>query len=74
MKADLAAIQSEITEAQAEDAKYLGGLVKALSTSRIAILRQIEAMLEQRVSALKAGSASLGLSPLVGSADLDRAR
>lgn len=45
---DIAAIESEIRTAEAEEAKYEGGLVKALCSARLAILRQTHAMLQQR--------------------------
>jgi hypothetical protein len=56
VKADLAAIQSQITDSEKEDAKYTGGLTKALTASTIAILRQTEAILEQKLVSLKAGA------------------
>jgi hypothetical protein len=56
LKADLAAIQSQITESEKEDARYTGGLTKALTASTIAILRQTEAILEQKIVSLKAGA------------------
>lgn len=61
-KSDLASIQSEITAAQKIDAQYTGGLVKALTTSRIAILRQTEAMLDQKLLSYKAGAPAHHLS------------
>jgi hypothetical protein len=56
VKADLSAIQAEITESEKEDAKYVGGLTKALTGSTIAILHQTEAILEQKLVSLKAGA------------------
>jgi hypothetical protein len=56
VKADLTAIQSEITESEREDARYTGGLTKALTASTIAILHQTEAILEQKLVSLKAGA------------------
>jgi hypothetical protein len=56
VKADLVAIQSQITESEKEDARYTGGLTKALTASTIAILRQTEAILEQKIVSLKAGA------------------
>jgi hypothetical protein len=54
-KADLQdAIKStdaEIADAKAQDAKYSGGLVKALIGSRLATLEQTKAMLQQRANA-----------------------
>lgn len=48
--ADIASVDAEIRRAEAEDAKYSGGLVKALVGSEIAILRQTRAMLRHRAS------------------------
>ncbi len=56
VKADLTAIQAEIAESEKEDAKYTGGLTKALTGSTIAILHQTEAILEQKLVSLKAGA------------------
>jgi len=50
IKSEIATVQSEIKAAQA-DARYTGGLVKSLIAARIAILRQTEAMLQQRLKA-----------------------
>ncbi|MCK6684717.1 MAG: hypothetical protein L6R30_20130 [Thermoanaerobaculia bacterium] len=46
--ADIAALEAQIRRAEEEDAKYAGGLVKALIGSELHILRQSKAMLEQR--------------------------
>lgn len=55
VQSDLAVVQSDIKAAQAEDARYTGGLIKTLIASRIAILGQTEAMLQQKLLALKDG-------------------
>jgi hypothetical protein len=55
VKSDFAAVQAEIQAARTEDAKYSGGLVKALIASRIATLCQTEAMLQQRLLSFKVG-------------------
>jgi hypothetical protein len=62
VKADLAAIQSEIAESEKEDARYTGGLTKALTASTTAILRQTEATLEQKLVSLRAGARPLVVS------------
>jgi hypothetical protein len=51
LRADVAALQEQIKVAEAENAKYTGGLVKSLIASRLEILRQTEAMLQQRLKA-----------------------
>lgn len=48
---DLDYINKQIKEAEAESAKYAGGLIKTLIESRIQILNYTKAMLEQRIAA-----------------------
>ena len=48
IRADLASIDAEIRRVEEEDAKYSGGLVKALIGSELHIYRQTRAMLQQR--------------------------
>lgn len=48
---ELDRISREISEAESENAKLAGGLVKALIEARLATLRQSKAMLEQRKAA-----------------------
>ena len=55
VRTELATVQTEIKAAQVEDARYTGGLVKSLIAARIAILRQTEAMLRQRLNASSFG-------------------
>jgi len=55
VQSDLAAVQSETKAAQADDARYTGGLIKTLIATRIAILHQTEAMLEQKLLSLNLG-------------------
>lgn len=47
---DIAAIDTQIRRAEAEDQRYSGGLVKALIGAEIRILHQTRAMLQQRAS------------------------
>lgn len=47
----IAQIEKQIRETEAEDQKYAGGLIKALIGSRLAILKQTQAMLQQRAQA-----------------------
>ena len=53
----ISATNAQISTARAEDAKHKGGLVKALIQSRIAILEQTKAMLDQRAHASTFGIA-----------------
>ena len=48
LRSDIDAVGKQIKVSEQENAKYTGGLVKALIGARLAILRQTEAMLEQR--------------------------
>jgi hypothetical protein len=51
LKQVIESVDTEIADAKATDAKYSGGLVKALIESRLATLQQTRAMLEQRANA-----------------------
>jgi hypothetical protein len=55
--AEIAAVSKEIQAAEAESAKYSGGLVKATTDLRIATLKQTRAMLQQRRDATLQGIA-----------------
>lgn len=57
LKASIATVDVEIRATEAENAKYEGGLVKALIESRLATLRQTHAMLDQRANAWTFGIA-----------------
>jgi hypothetical protein len=51
VKAEISAVDAQITDAEAENVKYAGGLVKALVESRLATLKQTRALLAQRATA-----------------------
>ena len=51
VKTEIATVDAQIAEAEAENAKYAGGLVKALIESRLATLKQTRALLAQRATA-----------------------
>lgn len=51
LQSEIALVDSEIQAATVEDRKYAGGLIKTLIESRLAILRETKAMLEQRAAA-----------------------
>jgi hypothetical protein len=51
LKSEIAAIEVEIRAAQTEDAGLTGGLIKSLVGARIAVLRETEAMLQQKLMA-----------------------
>ncbi len=56
LKQDLQKVQKEIEQAKKEDAAYRGGLIKALITMRVEILKTNEALIEQRIHALEGGA------------------
>jgi hypothetical protein len=49
--AELTEVENQIKEAETQDAKYTGGLIKALIAARLETLRQTKAMLQQRAKA-----------------------
>jgi hypothetical protein len=51
VKTEIATVDAQITEAEADNAKYAGGFVKALVESRLGTLRQTWALLAQRAKA-----------------------
>lgn len=56
LKDDLSRIRHEIDQAVQEDAKYSGGLVKALIGVRLEVLRTNAALVEQRIHTLEGGA------------------
>lgn len=48
---EIAQIEKQIQETEAEDQKYAGGLIKAIIGSQLATLKQTHAMLQQRAKA-----------------------
>src|SRR5690242_13735000 len=51
IKSEIDVVDTQIRDAEAENAKYAGGLIKALIESRLATLKQTRAMLAQRAAA-----------------------
>jgi hypothetical protein len=56
LKEDLSRVNKQIDEATQEDAKYSGGLIKALIAVRLEILKTNAALVEQRIHALEGGA------------------
>ena len=56
LRAELDATRKEVVAAEAKDAKYSGGVVKAFSTLHIEILKTNEALLLQRIQAIESGA------------------
>lgn len=56
LRQDLDRIRKEVEQAKAEDARYAGGLIKALIATRLEILKTNEALVEQRIHALESGA------------------
>jgi hypothetical protein len=57
LKTEISSVQTQIRSAEKEDANYSGGLIKSLIGVRIGILRQTEAMLQERSKAFTFGLA-----------------
>ena len=55
LRADLARARGDIVSAEEENAKYSGGLIKALISVRLEILKTNAALIEQRIHAIEAG-------------------
>jgi hypothetical protein len=56
LRQDLDKTRKEIEEAKAEDARYSGGLIKALIATRLEVLKTNEALVEQRIHAVESGA------------------
>lgn len=56
LRRDLDRIRKEVEEAKADDARYAGGLIKALIGTRLEILKTNEALVEQRIHAIESGA------------------
>jgi hypothetical protein len=56
LKQDLGRIRQEIEHATKDDAAYSGGLIKSLIGVRLEVLKTNEALVEQRIHAIKAGT------------------
>jgi hypothetical protein len=56
LKQDLGRIRQEIEHATKDDAAYSGGLIKVLIGVRLEVLKTNEALVEQRIHALEAGT------------------
>jgi hypothetical protein len=56
LKQDLGRIRQEIEHATKDDAAYSGGLIKSLIGVRLEVLRTNEALVEQRIHAIEAGT------------------
>lgn len=56
IKAELESVQRQIKEAEQEDSKYSGGLIKSLIGLRLEVLRTTAALLEQKIHALEKGA------------------
>lgn len=56
LRSELLATDTSISNAEKEDANITGGLVKALITTRLEILRTNKALIEQRIHAVESGA------------------
>ncbi|MGH9364196.1 MAG: hypothetical protein ACRD1B_02880 [Thermoanaerobaculia bacterium] len=71
LRQDLDRIRKEVEQAKADDARYSGGLIKALIGTRLEILKTNEALVEQRIHAIESGAR---VSIVVNAAKPDSAR
>ena len=56
LRTDLEDVRKRIAQAEVEDQKYSGGLVKTQIQSRIAFLRITDALIEQRIKSIETGA------------------
>jgi hypothetical protein len=56
LKSELSQVKNDIAAAKTEDATLSGGLVKALITMRMEILKANEALIQQRIHAIESGA------------------
>lgn len=73
LRTELEATKKEISSAQVQDARYSGGLVKAMSALRLEILKTNEALIQQRIYAIESG-AKITVETIATKVDLDRAK
>jgi hypothetical protein len=73
LRVELDATKKEVAAAEARDAQYVGGLVKAFTTLRVEILKTNEALLQQRILAIESG-AKISIQTNATSPDTERAK
>lgn len=56
LRTELVSTRASLVEAQAEDAIYAGGLIKALIGIRLQVLKTNEALIQQRINAIESGA------------------
>jgi hypothetical protein len=71
LKEELGRIRQEIEHTKEEDAAYSGGLIKSLIGVRLEVLKTNEALVEQRIHALEAGTR---ITLVINAAKTDPAR
>ena len=73
LRTELEATKKEVSAAEVQNAQYGGGLVKALITLRLEILRTNEALIQQRIHAIESGS-KVTIETVATKADPERAK
>jgi hypothetical protein len=67
-----ASVRSEIAQAEQENARYSGGLIKALTEARIDILKTNDALIQQRILSI-ASHAPITVQTMISTPDADEA-
>ncbi len=73
LRTELEATKKEVSAAEVQNAQYSGGLVKALITLRLEILKTNEALIQQRIHAIESGS-KVTIETVATKADPKRAK
>ena len=73
LKTDLEAIKKEVSAAEEQNAQYSGGIVNALLTLRLEILKTNEALIQQRIHAIESG-AKVTIETVATKPDTQRAK
>lgn len=73
LRTELDATKKEVAAAEVQNAQYSGGLVKALITLRLEILKTNEALIQQRIHAIESGS-KVTIETVATKADPERAK
>lgn len=73
LRTELETTKKEVSAAELQNAKYSGGLVKALIALRLETLKTNEALIQQRIHAIESG-AKVTIETVASKADPDRAK
>lgn len=73
LRTELEVTRKEVAAAEAQNAQYSGGLVKALSGVRLEILKTNEALIQQRIHSIESG-AKVTIQTIASKIDPERAK